>query len=197
MYVFYSKEIKEKIFWKFKNKIVLFVNTTFKSVLPGLPFIYSLSKISLLFFKIFPIKIYISLQAFEPILEALLPLWLRYFQNMHFKHQILQVSKNVDLSFYFLHTGIKGTIWRVTHQCFECSKMLLFEPMCESSHCRGEEWSVFGGWFSWFLGRQLEKKWLCTTQNWLLCVVLVERLRHVQFFQKKRRSFVWKCFVRE
>ena len=49
-----------------------------------------------------------------------------------------------------------------SNRCFECSKMQLFEPMCESSHCRGKEWSVFGGWFSWFLGRQLANKWLCT-----------------------------------
>ena len=36
--------------------------------------------------------------------------------------------------------------------------MQLFEPMCEScvcSHCRGGVSCVFGGWFSWFLGRQL------------------------------------------
>ena len=84
-----------------------------------------------------------------------------------------------------------------SNRCFECSKMLLFEPMCESSHCRGEAWSVFGGWFTWFLGRQLANKWLCTTQNWLFCIVLVVRLRHVQFFRKNSRSFAWKCFVRE
>ena len=73
----------------------------------------------------------------------------------------------------------------VNAQCIECSKMQLFEPMCESSNCRGEEWSVFGDWFSWFLRRQLANKWLCTTQNWLFCVVLVVRLLHSQFFQKK------------
>ena len=64
--------------------------------------------------------------------------------------------------------------------------MQLFEPMCGCSHCRGEKWSVFGGWFSWSLGRQLANKWLCTTQNW-----------HVQFFGKNRQSFAWKCFVRD
>ena len=47
-------------------------------------------------------------------------------------------------------------------------------------------WSMFGGWFSWFLGRQLANKWLCATQNWLFWVVLVVRLRHVQFFRKKQ-----------
>ena len=34
-----------------------------------------------------------------------------------------------------------------SNRCFRCS-MHLFEPMCESSHCRREERSVFGGWFS-------------------------------------------------
>ena len=40
-------------------------------------------------------------------------------------------------------------------------------------------------WFTWFLGRQLTNKWLFTTQNWLFRVVLVVRLLHSQFFQKK------------
>ena len=52
------------------------------------------------------------------------------------------------------------------------------------SHCRGEEWSIFGGWFSWFFERQLADKWLCSAQNWLFRVVLVVRLRHVQFSEK-------------
>ena len=56
---------------------------------------------------------------------------------------------------------------------------------------------VFRDWFSWFLGRQLANKWLCTTQNRFFYVVLVVRLRHVQFFRKNRRSFAWKCFARE
>ena len=29
-------------------------------------------------------------------------------------------------------------------------------------------------------------KWFCTTQNWLFCVVLVVRLKHVQFFPNKQ-----------
>ena len=65
--------------------------------------------------------------------------------------------------------------------------MQLFEPW----------WSVFGGWLSWFFGRQLANKWLCTTQNWLFCVILVVQLRHVHFFFKNRLSFAWKCFMRE
>ena len=73
-----------------------------------------------------------------------------------------------------------------SNRCFECSKMQLLEPMCESSQCRGEEWSVLGSWFSWFLERQLANKWLCTARNWLFFVVLVVRLRHVQFFRKKQ-----------
>ena len=31
----------------------------------------------------------------------------------------------------------------------------------------------------------------------VLCCSSVIRLRHVQFFRKNRRSFAWKCFVRE
>ena len=121
-------------------------------------------------------------------------------------HQpLLQVSKNVILRFYFLRTGIKRshsvssqdyTANDSSNRCFECSKMQLFEPMCESWHCHGEQWSVFGDWFSWFLGRQLANKCLCTTKNWLFCVVLVVRLRHVQFFRRNRQSFAWKCFFK-
>ena len=48
-----------------------------------------------------------------------------------------------------------------SNRCFDCSKMQLFEPICESSYCRGEEWSVFGRRFSWFLGKQLANKWWC------------------------------------
>ena len=58
--------------------------------------------------------------------------------------------------------------------------VLSTQKCSESSHCRGEEWFVFGGWFSWLLGRQLANKWLWTTQNWLYCVVQA-----------------WKCFVCE
>ena len=106
----------------------------------------------------------------------------------------------------FLSTGIKRshsvptqdyTADDLSNRCFECSKMELLEPMCESSHCRGEEWFVLGDWFSWFLGRQLANKWLCTAHNWLFCFILVVLLRHVQFFGRNRRSFAWKCFVRE
>ena len=84
-----------------------------------------------------------------------------------------------------------------SNRCFECSKMQLFEPLCESLHCLGEEWSVFGGWFSCCFGRQLANKWLCSTQKWLFCVVLEVQLRHEQFFRKNRRSFARRWFVRE
>ena len=106
----------------------------------------------------------------------------------------------------FLRTGIKRshsvasqdyTADDSSNPCFECSKMQLFEPMCESLYCRGEEWCVFDRWFSWFLGRQLANKWLCTIQNWLFCVVLVVRLQLVQFSEKNRPSFAWKCLVPE
>ena len=67
-------------------------------------------------------------------------------------HQ-LQVPQNVDLSFYFFRKGIKRSHSAddSSNRCFECSKMLLFEPMCESSHCRCEEWSVFDVGFPDFL----------------------------------------------
>ena len=116
------------------------------------------------------------------------------------------MSQNVDLSFNSLRTRIKRSYsWQSqnymvddsSNRCFECSKKQLFEPMCESSHCRSEEGSVFGGWFSWFHGRQLANKWLCTPHNWLFCVVLVVRLRQDQFFWKNRWSFAWKCLVHE
>ena len=102
-----------------------------------------------------------------------------------------RLSKKVNLTFYFLHTEIKRsdsvpsqdhTANDSSNWCFERSKM---------------QWYVFCGWFSWFLGRQLANKWLCNTQNWLFCIVLVVRLRHVQFSRKNRRSFAWKCSVRE
>ena len=109
--------------------------------------------------------------------------------------------------FYFLRTRRKRshavpsqdyTADDSLNRCFECLKMQLLEPICEESpHCRSEEWTVFGGWFSWFLGIQMANKWLCFTQNWLFCVVLAVRLWHVQFFRKNRRSLAWKCFVRE
>ena len=108
---------------------------------------------------------------------------------------LLQEYNDLDLSFNFLRTKIKRshsvpsqdyTAYDSSNRCFECSKMQLFEPMSESSHCRGEEWSVFGDWFSWFLERQLTNKWLRTTQNWLFCIVLVIRLRNVQFSKKKQ-----------
>ena len=44
---------------------------------------YLSSKIDLLFFKIFSIKINKLLHAFEPIVEAILPLWLTYLEDMH------------------------------------------------------------------------------------------------------------------
>lgn len=42
-----------------------------------------------------------------------------------------------------------------------------------------------------FLGRQVGKKWLCTTWTSQLCVFLVIRFRDVLFFQKNRRPFAW------
>ena len=85
-------------------------------------------------------------------------------------HQpFLQVSKNVDLFFYLLGTGIKRshsvprqdyTANDSSIRCFECSKMQSFELLCESLQCRSEELFVFGGWFSCCLERQLASKCL-------------------------------------
>ena len=149
-----------------------------------------------MFFKIFPIKIYTLLHTFEPIVEALLPLCLRYLQNMY--------SERINCFFRYRKTLISHFIFYVresqdytaddsSNRCFECSKMQFFEPVCESSHCRGEEWTVFDGWFSKFLGRQLTSKWLCFTQNWLFCVILVVRLRHLQLFRNASwtSNFCW------
>ena len=112
-------------------------------------------------------------------------------KNMHSEriNRFFRCRKTLTSSFYVRCHSVPS--WDYTtddssNRCFECSKMLLYEPMCERSHCRGDEWSVFGGWYSWFLGRQLANKWLCTTQNWLFCVVLAVRLQRVQFFRKKQ-----------
>ena len=51
--------------------------------------------------------------------------------------------------------------------------------------------------FPVFLEDNWQKNGWWITQNWLICVVLVVRLRNVQFFRKNNRSFAWKCFVRE
>ena len=87
-------------------------------------------------------------------------------------------------------------IFMALHTLFLPQQQYSLVYVHESSHCRVEEWSVFGGWFSWFLGRQLTNNWLCITQIWLFCVVLVVQLRHVQFLRKNRRSIAWKCFAR-
>ena len=63
----------------------------------------------------------------------------------------------------FFYLRVYHTTFDSSNRCFECLEMQLFEPMYDSSHCHGEEWTVFGGWFSWFL----PNKWLCTTQNWI------------------------------
>lgn len=68
-----------------------------------------------------------------------------------------------------------------THQIYALSgsKMQLLQSMCKSSHCRDEEWFVFCDWFSWFLIRQLARKWLCATQNLLFYLVLAVRFRYI------------------
>ena len=134
--------------------------------------------------------------------------WLRYLQNMHSEriNRFFRCRKTLTFHFIFYVREEKEVIRfqvrtkrRMTHQIYDLSaqKMQLFVAMCESSYCRSEEWSVFGGWFSWFFGQQLANKWLCITQNWLFCVGLMVRLRHIQFFWKNRRLIALKCFVPE
>ena len=151
-------------------------------------------KIALLYFIIFPISfLYIFPCVWTNCRITFATLVEISSKHTFWTHQsLLQVAKNVDFSFYFLHTGIKRTHSMPSqdytandslNRCFDCSKMLVFELMCESSHCCGQERSVFGGWFSCFLGTQQ-----CYIQNWLFCVLIVLRLRHVHFFRNIREA---------
>ena len=107
-------------------------------------------------------------------------LWLRYHQKCILNAPTASPGGEKRWPLIFFTVPSQGyKAGESSNQCFECPKMQLFEPMYESSHCRVEEWSVFGGWLSWFLGRQLAHKCLNTSQNWLFCVVLVVRLQRV------------------
>lgn len=66
-------------------------------------------------------------------------------KHAFWKHQPLhQRSKNLDPSVCFSRKGIKRshsvrskdyTVDDSSNRCFGCSKLQLFEPICESSHC--------------------------------------------------------------
>src|SRR5215467_1353552 len=99
--------------------------------------------------------------------------------------------KIVDHAVYSSRMGTKKNHW-VPNQgctaddpsirCFECSNSLLFEPMCESSHCHDEEQSDVSCLFSLFHRRFLANRWLCTTQNLLFYDLLEALLQYDQFF---------------
>ena len=71
--------------------------------------------IALLFFKIFSIKINTHLLAFEPIVEALLPLRLKYAQNMHYEHINCFFKYRKTLTSHFFMFGKVRAIRRMTH----------------------------------------------------------------------------------
>lgn len=91
--------------------------------------------------------------------------------------QEVSKEKEVDLSVCFLHTKIKRSQDLKTadsNRWFECSKMQLFESICESSHYRGKDWSIFSGWFSRFIGEQLANGnfywiWLIMKYPYITC----------------------------
>lgn len=109
------------------------------------------------------------------------------------------IIENHFIVFQKIFTRLQCTLWDISKTCFfGCRKTLaskfvfhftmfwvpemrLFEPKsrrCENSHGR-------------ILESQQKSKWLCTTQNWLFCVVFDVWLQHVQFFRNNR----W-CLIR-
>ena len=69
-----------------------------------------------MFFKTFPIQIYTPLQAFEPIVEELLPIWLSYLS-------LFRCRKKLTSNFFFtygnktsLFVSKSSLIRRMTHQ---------------------------------------------------------------------------------
>lgn len=83
-------------------------------------------------------------------------------------HLYFGVREHRKLLFCFLQYSLLSSI----HICMCLNKLSKHQPLLQM-------WENV----SW---RQLANKWLCTTQNWMFCVVLVLRLRHVQFSCKKQ-----------
>ena len=139
----------------------------------------------IIFQNIPPIKIETHLHAFAPIVEA----------HAFWTYQpLLQVSKNVDLSFYFLSEDY--TVDKSSNRCFECSCKTIKLVKCSClSRCarahivvvRSDPPSVVG--FPNFLEYNRQTNDCVPLRIILFCVVLVVRLRHVQFFRKNRQSF--------
>ena len=71
--------------------------------------------------------------------------------------------------------------------------------LCESSHCCGEEWSVFGSCFSWFLGRNWRTNGFvpliidcCSSDTIATCSVFP---KNRQSFASCASNFCWIWFI--
>ena len=119
--------------------------------------------------------------------------------SKHFYHSDWGISKTCILNASTAYSGVEKR-W----------PLILFFTYGNKKKSFDAKSRLYGGWLIksvyWVLKnavvwaedrRQLANKWLRITQNWLFCVVLVVRLRHIQFFRKNRRSFAFNCFVRE
>ena len=160
-----------------------------------------LTKIVLLLFKIFPIKFYTLLHGFESIVEALLPLWLRYRQNMH--------SERINRFFRNLKTLTSHFILYVREEKPESRKKSfgvkpglyggwLINSMFsafKNAGVRADVWELALSWWRVIrlLGLVFLISWMTTGKQML--VYHSERRAGV-VLEAQLRSFAWKCFMR-
>lgn len=96
----------------------------------------------------------------------------------------LQVTFTSQLIFY-----VRCQVWTLRWMTQQIDVLIAQKCSC----CSWEEWSVFGGWFSWYLEKQLTNKCFCITQNLLFSVILI-----VPFATSEvKKKTGWKCFVRK
>ena len=158
-----------------------------------------------MFFKIFPIKIYTLLHAFEPIVRALLPLWLRYLQNIHSERINLFFKCRKTLTSYFIFTyGNKNKSFGLKSGLYGG---WLIKPMfwtVINAVVGADVWELILSFSTAIRLRQLVFliSWKTTGKQMIVHHSELTFLRyssgtieHVQFFRKNRRA--WKCFVRE
>ena len=120
--------------------------------------------------RLFPWKCFVRKQLLLdlPYLETSIQSTAVYFRAHTHKsmiHHLLpchrRVSKHRDRSISFTQST-RIFFWAIDKLCrIQREQIFLivkFSWMCVSSHCRGEKWSVSGGWFFWFLRRQLANK---------------------------------------
>ena len=69
--------------------------------------------------------------------------------------------------------------------------------MCESSHFRGEEFFVFGGWFFLFSWKTTGKRMIVKHSELTVLCCSSGTTATYPVFPKNRRSFAWKRSVRE